>query len=208
MIEIFDCEQNSPEWLQCRMGIPTASEFKTLLGIKKEARDKATRRTYMLKLAGEIISGEPMESYSNASMERGHEMENDAREFYCFTRNVEAQRVGFIRNGNMGVSPDSLIGEPGMLEIKTKFPHILIELLLKDDFPPEHKAQCQGALMVAEREWIDIICYWPGVPKLVKRAFRDEPYIAELRTAVSEFNAELAEIVAKIRAYGSEALAA
>ena len=62
--------------------------------------------------------------------------------------------------------------------------------------------------MVAEREWIDIICYWPGVPKLVKRAFRDEPYIAELRTAVSEFNAELAEIVAKIRAYGSEALAA
>jgi hypothetical protein len=198
-MEILTCAQNSPEWFEARMGIPTASEFKTLLGIKKEAKDKATRRTYMFKLAGEIITGEPMESFQNDHMERGKVMEDEARDLYSFQTDIEPERVGFIRNGDKGCSPDSLLGTKGMLEIKTKLPHLLIDCLLKNEFPAEHKAQCQGALWVAEREWIDIAVYWPKLPLFVKRAYRDEGYIANLAGAVREFNEELAATVKLIR---------
>jgi len=200
--QIIDCEQGTPEWYAARRGIPTASEFKTLLGIKKDARDKVTRRTYMLKLAGEILTGECMESYSNDHIERGKAMEAEARKLYEFMEDAEPQRVGFIVNGPKGCSPDSLIGKLRMLEIKTNLPHILIERLIKDEFPPEYKAQCQGALWVAEREEIDIACYWPKLPLFVKRAYREPAYIKELEAAVSSFNAELAETVERIRRYG------
>lgn len=198
-MQIIQCEQGQPEWFQARLGIPTASEFKTLLGIKKDARDKVTRRTYMLKLAGEIITGEPMEGYKNDHMERGNLMEGEARDLYSFQADIEPERVGFIRNGDKGCSPDSLLGSDGMLEIKTKLPHLLIDCILKDEFPSEHKAQCQGALWVAEREWIDIAVYWPKLPLFVKRAYRDDGYIANLAGAVKEFNEELAATVKLIR---------
>ena len=202
MMKIIECEQNSPEWLRARMGLPTASEFKTLLGIKKDARDKVTRQIYMRKLAGEIITGEPMEHWSNEHMQRGHDMEAEARDFYAFVNDIEPQRVGFIVNGPKGCSPDSLIGTNGMLEIKTKLPHLMIECLERDDFPPEHKAQCQGALWVAEREWIDLKCYWPKMPDYTVRAHRDEPYIKELEKAVDQFNHELHAMVERTRRYG------
>jgi hypothetical protein len=204
-LEIIDCPQNSPEWHRARMGIPTASEFKTIIGIKKDAKDKVTRQTYMRKLAGEIITGEPTESYSNSHMERGHAMEDEARSLYAFMTDAEPLRVGFIRNGQKGCSPDSLIGDRGALEIKTALPHILIEKLLKDEFPPEHKAQTQGVLWVGEREWIDINVYWPKLPPFVKRAYRDEAFIRDLSQAVDDFNSELAELVERVRRYGAPA---
>ena len=203
-MQIVDCDQNSPEWYRARMGIPTASEFKTIIGIKKDAREKVTRRTYMLKLAGEILTGEPMDSYSNDHMERGKLMEDEARNLYSFMTDAEPQRVGFIRNGQKGCSPDSLVGDRGMLEVKTKLAHMTIDCLLKDEFPPEHKAQCQGALWVCEREWIDIAVYWPKLPLFVKRAYRDEAFIRDLSQAVDDFNSELAEMVERVRRYGME----
>ena len=199
-MKVIECDQGSTEWYAARLGLPTASEFKTIIGVKKDAKDKVTRRLYMHKLAGEIMTGEPAESYSNAHMERGKEMEGEARKCYDFLMpGAELRRVGFIVNGPKGCSPDSLIGENGMLEIKTKLPHLMVDWLLKDEFPSEHKAQCQGALWVAEREWIDIVCYWPKMPPFVKRATRDEPYIRELATAVDDFNAELHEVVGRLK---------
>jgi hypothetical protein len=179
------------------MGLPTASEFATVMASDKGGGESKTRRTYMLKLAGEILTGEPMENYSNAHMERGKDMEDEARNLYSFITDAEPERVGFIINGPKGCSPDSLLGSSGMLEVKTKLPHLLLDVLIKDQFPPEHKAQCQGALWVAEREWIDIAVYWPKLPLFVKRAYRDEPYIASLVAAVDDFNTELHEIVAR-----------
>jgi len=199
MMEIFDCEQNSPEWYAARAGIPTASEFATVLA-KGEGK---TRRTYLLKLAGEILTGELMESYSNSHMERGKIMEDEARDCYAFMTDADIHRVGFIKSGPKGCSPDSLIGDKGMLEIKTALPHLLIDILLKDEFPPQHKAQCQGALWVAEREWIDIAIYWPRLPLFVKRAYRDDGYIANLAGAVAAFNTELAETVERVRSYSN-----
>lgn len=203
-VEIVQCEQNTPEWLEARLGIPTASNFKT---IKAEGKDgggsatSATRRTYMLKLAGEILTGQPAENYTNADMERGHEMEGEAREMYALTRDAEPQIVGFIRNGNVGCSPDSLLGDDGGLEIKTAAPHIQIDRLLKGKLPPEHVAQVQGTLWVTERQWWDFVSYWPGLPMLVVRVERDEGYIRQLASAVEAFSTELDALVQSIKTY-------
>lgn len=201
MMHIFNCEQGTPEWYAVRSGIPTASMFSTVMAKGRSGGESATRRTYMLKLAGEILTGEPAETFSNAHTERGKVMEEDARNWYAFNQDVEPERVGFIINGPKGCSPDSLIGADGMVEFKTALPHILIEKLLKNEFSPEHKAQCQGALWVAEREWIDLVTYWPRLPPLRVRAFRDEVYIAAMSKAVDEFNEELSEVVERIRSY-------
>lgn len=200
-LEIFDSiEQGTPEWYQARLGIPTASEFDTVLATGRGGGESKTRRTYLYKLAGEILTGEPMYTFQNDHMQRGKEMETEARDMYVFLSDHELHQVGFIRNGSKGCSPDSLIGNDGMLEIKTKLAHLQCEVLEHDEFPAEHKAQCQGQLWVAEREWVDFCSYWPKLPLFAKRAFRDEPYIKKLAAEVDRFNNELSDLVEKIRA--------
>lgn len=200
-IEIVTCQQGSPEWLAARLGLPTASEFASIMAKGRGGSESRTRQTYLYKLAGEIITGEPMESFGNAHMERGRLMEKEARSYYEFMTDATCEPVGFIRNGRKGASPDALIGANGLVEIKTKLPHLLIEALLRDEFPPEHKAQCQGQLWVAEREWIDIAVYWPGMPLFVTRATRDESFIRELAEAVDIFNDELDRVVARVQGH-------
>jgi hypothetical protein len=200
VIQIIECEQNSPEWFAARLGIPTASQFGTVLAKGRDGGASATRRTYMAKLAAEIVTGRPTESFSNEHTERGHVLEPEARELYSFMSDSQPKLVGFVRNGNKGASPDSFIGNDGILEIKTKLPHLLVDVLLKDEFPAEHRAQCQGNLFVCEREWIDISVYWPDLPMFIKRAYRDEKYIANLSSEIDRFNDELQEMVAQIRA--------
>lgn len=203
MIQIFDdIEQGTDSWFAARLGIPTASKFATVMA-KGEGK---TRSEYMRKLAGEIVTGDPMESFSNGHMERGKEMEDEARKTYAFINDVEPLRVGFIRNGFKGGSPDSLIGEKGGLEIKTALPHIQIERLFRDDVPPEHKAQVQGNLWVSEREFWDFVSYWPKLPLLTKRVYRDEAYIKQMSDEVDRFNDELAAMVERVRRYGQTPL--
>ena len=198
-MQIFDCEQGSPEWFACRMGIPTASQFGTVMASGRGGGESKTRRTYMLKLAGEILTGEPMESFSNSHTDRGHEMEPQARSFYAMQRDVDPELIGFIRSGDKGASPDGMIGADGMLEIKTKLPHLLLDVIMRGEFPSDHRAQCQGQLWVAEREWVDLICYWPKMPSFIIRAYRDEEYIKQISDAVDQFNEELAAIVERFK---------
>lgn len=195
MIQVFDFAQGSDEWRAARLGIPTASRFADILA-KGEGK---MRKRYLYELAGEIMTGEPTESFSNAHMDRGKVMEAEARDCYAFMTDAELQPVGFIRNGGTGCSPDSLIGKDGALEIKTKLPHLLIEAIVRDEFPPEHKAQCQGVLWVCEREWIDIACYWPRMPLFVKRAHRDERYINLMGREVVAFSQELLALVDRLQ---------
>jgi hypothetical protein len=202
-IEVFDqIEQGTPEWFLARAGIPTASEFSTVMASGRGGAESKTRKTYLYKLAGERITGEPAESFTNAYMTRGHALEPEARDLYALVKGVEARQVGFIRSGSKGCSPDSLVGDNGMLEIKTKAPHILIDVLKSENVPSEHVAQLQGNLWVAEREWIDFVAYFPKMPAFIRRVYRDEDYIAKLAKAVAEFNAELDELVAQISAMG------
>lgn len=202
-VQVFDCEQGTASWFECRRGLPTASEFSSVLA-KGEGK---TRASYMRKLASEIITGEIGESFTSAAMERGRIMEAEARDLYAFIHDAPLRQIGFMRNGQKGASPDSLSGEAGGVEIKTQRADLLIETLLKDTFPTEHKAQCQGFLWVAEREWVDLVVYWPKMPLFVKRAYRDEAYIKTLASEVDAFNADLAKMVARIKAYDLQAAA-
>lgn len=201
MLTILDCEQCSTEWYAARMGIPTASMFATVMASGKGGGESKTRKDYMLKLAGEILTGEPMETFSNEHMARGHAMEDEARNLYSFMTDAELQRVGFIRNGPKGCSPDSLIGTHGMVEFKTALPHLLIDMLLQpaDWFPPQHKAQVQGGLWVAERQVCDLVVFWPKLPLFIRRAHFDSIYVRKLADDVEVFNAELAAVVDKVR---------
>ncbi len=196
--EIFECEQNSDAWFDCRRGLPTASKFATVMA-KGEGK---VRSEYMRKLAGEILTEEPAESFSNGHTERGHEMEEAARREYHFITGNRPMQVGFIRNGNKGASPDSLIGADGGLEIKTALPHIQIDRLERDRLPPEHVAQVQGNLWVSERYWWDFCSYWPKLPMLTVRVYRDEEYIKTMSSEIDRFNDELAAMVERIRHYG------
>lgn len=201
MMEIVDCQQGTEEWFSARLGIPTASMFSVLLSGRKDAKDKKTRQTYMMKLAGEIITGEPAESYTNLHMERGKVMEDEARDLYAFMSDADPVRVGFIKAFGAGASPDSLIGDDGGLEIKTALAHIQVDRLLNGTLPPEHKAQVQGNLWVSGRKWWDFCSYSPKLPMFTLRVERDEEYIKEIAAGVAEFNKDLAEMVERIRSY-------
>jgi len=203
-VEIIDCEQGSPEWYQARLGIPTASCFKD---VKAQGEGKV-RSTYMRRLAGEIITGQPAETFRSPEMERGSRMEDEARANYIFDMaSRKVRRVGFVRRAYVGCSPDALLGDDGVLEIKTQKPELLIATHDADRFPPEHIAQCQGALLVTGRKWVDLCVYWPGMPMFVRRAERDEGYIDMLMDELSRFNNELQAMVARVRAYGQRAAA-
>lgn len=200
-LQVFDCEQGTPAWYAARAGIPTASMFATVLAKGKGGSPSLTRRKYLLQLAGERITGQPMESYSNQHMERGKEMEAEARDLYSMVREVSPVQVGFMRRGDAGASPDALIGDDGLLEIKTKLPHLQIECLLANRLPPDHVAQVQGQLWISGRQWIDFVSYWPCLPLFITRVERDEAYIARLKVEVDDFNAELADIIKQVESY-------
>jgi hypothetical protein len=202
MIEILNCEQGSAEWFAARAGIPTASEFHTVMAIGPKGGKSVTRQAYLAKLAGEIITGEPMATYTNSDMERGKQMEDEARDLYSFMNNVEPTRVGFIRSDVAGCSPDSLIGANGGLEIKSAAPHIQIDRILKGQLPTEHKAQVHGNLWLTDREWWDFMSYCPKLPPFIIRVKRDEEYISSIAHHVSLFNGELRQTVDYIRGYG------
>jgi hypothetical protein len=197
MIEVFDAiEQNSPEWLKLRAGLPTASEFHEVIAkVGPRGGIPKGRQKLLWRLAGEIITGEPEDTYQNADMQRGKEREAEARAFYAFRFDADPKQVAFVRNGNCGASPDSFLGDDGLLEIKDAKPSVQIERLVAGTLPPEHKAQCQGQLMVTERKWVDFMSHSRGLPPLVIRVERDEDYIAALRKDVDQFVAELDALV-------------
>ena len=200
MIQLFnDIEQGSPEWFAARSGIPTASMFSAVLSKGRSGADSKTRKTYMLKLLGERLTGELQENISTPHMERGKIMEAEARTLYEFQSDNNVEDIGFIRNGDKGSSPDGVIGKDGCIEIKTKLPHLQLAVLLKDEMPTEHKAQVQGHLLVGEYEWCDFISYWPKLKPLIKRVYRDEEYIKTLSEQIDIFNEEMAQLEQTIK---------
>ncbi len=197
MIVYREFEQGSDEWYIARAAMPTASQFATVQASGKGGGVSLTRKKYLLTLAGERLTGEREESWSNVHMERGKLMEAEARELYEFQRDCVIDRVSFIKHDtdNTGCSPDGLIGEDGLIEIKTALPHIQLERLMDNRLPPEHRAQVQGSLWITGRKWVDFVSYWPKLPMLVVRVERDEEYIASLAEAVAAFNVELDALV-------------
>lgn len=203
-LRIIDCEQGSYEWFIARAGIPTASRFNDVISKGRGSAPSKTRATYMRELAGERLLGEPADIFEgNRHTERGHRLEPEVRAWYEMRTDRTLRTVGFALDDTLraGASPDSLVDDEGLLEIKTKLPKLQIELLLEGGvLPEEHKAQAQGQLMVTGRKWLDFVSYCERLPVLLVRVERDEPYIAALRIALQDFNSELDQMVATIEA--------
>lgn len=181
-LKIIDCEQGTPEWLQYRAGIITMSRAQCLLvNGKSESGLGAEALSYIDELIGERLTGKPVNSFKgNEHTERGHEMEPEAIAMYASMTGRKVDSCGIMLNHGVGYSPDGLVGDDGLVEIKSKLPKIMVKVLCNDEVPKEHIAQCQGGLWVSGREWIDFVAYWPGMPLFVKRMYRDEKYIKRL----------------------------
>lgn len=197
---ITEIKQGTPEWLALRLGIVTCSELECLLVSGRGVEGFGTAAfTYMDQLIGERVTGEAAEiPFQTKATIRGHELEAVARDLYSARFEVEHEEVGIILNHGIGYSPDSLIGGDGLTEIKTKLPKYQVSVILAGEIPKEHIAQCQGGLWVSDREWIDFVSYWPGLPLFVKRAYRDEALIRKLSERVKTFYELLEERMNKV----------
>lgn len=186
---VTDIEQGTTEWLALRLGIVTASELDCLLVSGKHPTGFGVAAfTYMDQLIGERITEEAAElPFQTKATIRGHEQEGVAQSLYEAREEVDIQKVGIILNHGIGYSPDGLIDRNGLIEIKTKLPKFQVGVILAGEIPKEHVAQCQGGLWASEREWIDFISYWPGMPLFVKRAHRDEAMIRKIAERVKSF---------------------
>lgn len=184
--------QGSASWLQIRAGIPTSSEFHRIV-TPKTGKPSEQAKAYMYGLIAERIMGTPLVESVSWFMERGSAMEAEAVSYYAFQRDVEPEPVGFITNDDatIGASPDRLIGDDGLLEIKCPAPHTHIGLLLKEPLDMKYRSQIQGQLWVTGRQWVDIMSYCPGLPEVLIRVERDEEHIARLAIGVTAFSKEL-----------------
>jgi hypothetical protein len=205
---VFDVEQGTEEWFACRLGLPTASVFSTVMAQGKDGGVSITRTKLLHKLAAEQITGElSADDYRSASMDRGNVMEPVIIESYARRKKVDVRRVGFVRNFSglkmCGASPDGLIGFDGGVEAKSAEPQVLIPLLQRPSLPPEHRAQVQGNMMVCERDWWDVTIFCHRkMPAVDVRVYREDLYIKDLSDQIERFNWELKKLVEQLRNMG------
>lgn len=214
-VEYFSEEefpQGSEEWFRLRLGVPTASNFKAIMARSEEAR---MRTKLLRRMAGEIITGKLAESFKDDAMQRGNDMEAEARKQFAFAPNLEVERVGFVRrtlaNGRfVGCSPDSLFTRTdkrgvirGVLEIKTMIPELMIEMSDTGRFPTEHRAQCYGSLWVTGLEVCELRIFYSGMPYTLEFEMeREENFIREIAEAVEVFDYDLRKLVERERNKG------
>ena len=177
-------KQGSDEWLQSRLGKPTASNFGKL--ITPTGKPSASAEGYINELIAQRITGELPEFYTNAAMERGNELEPAAKALYEFTYGVEVVEVGLCLHDEFecGASPDGLVGDEGGLEIKCPLPHTHVAYLRDGNMPSKYTPQTQGCLWITQREWWDFMSYHPSMEDLIVRVYRDEAYIKKLADVV------------------------
>jgi hypothetical protein len=201
---IHNCQQGTQEWLQLRAGIPTASEFSRIITPKRMELSAASD-TYLHELLAERMLREPLTKAVTMWMQRGSEHEAEAVSYYEMLRGVETIPVGFCTNdeGTIGASPDRLVGDDGLLEIKVPSPGIHVGYLLSSiGAGDEYRIQTQGQLWITGRQWVDIMSYNPGMPEAVIRLERDEEFIARLAAAVRQFSDRLESLAATFRERG------
>jgi len=185
---ILDVEQNTPEWFDARLGIPTASRFSEI--VTPLGKLSAQSRGYRYQLLGEWLAGETEESYQSGPMATGFMRQPEALRWYEMQTGHDVREVGFILPDErrlVGCSPDGLVGATGGLEIKCPGYKAHVETLMTGAFPDRYYPQVQGGLWIAEREWWDFVSYHPGLPSSLVRVPRDDGYIAKLSEAVGEF---------------------
>lgn len=195
-----DLEQGTDEWLQLRCGVVTASIIGKLITPKtiKIARNE-TSRAAVEGLVTERIEGRPEEVWVSGDMDRGTRDEPFARDLYS-QHHAPVHEVGFMSRDDWGVqigfSPDGLVGDRGLIEIKSRKPKIQLRTILRDEVPLENMAQIQTGLLVSGRDWLDYVSYAGGWPLYVKRVYPDPTWQEVIVAAVREFEEAASNITA------------
>lgn len=207
---VMDMPQGSEDWFKARLGMLTASNFSIAMAEARGDNDHSmTRQQLLYRLAGEIITQMPAEeTFKSRAMERGKEMEAEARDDYTRRTGRTVKLVGFVKNfaglKECGASPDGLVGFDSGLETKTMRPDLMIPLLEKGArMPPVHRAQVHGNMLVCERDFWDFKIYYPHMPDFTVTVQRDETYIRELHEQIQRFNYDRNKIVEQLRNMGA-----
>lgn len=194
-------EQGSPEWFAERLGKATASRVADIVATTKSGYS-ASRANYMAELVCERLTGETASSYTNAAMQWGLDIEPDARAAYCFYRDADVEEIGFVDHPSIamsGASPDGLVGDDGLVEIKCPITKTHIDTLLCQKIPSKYLTQMQWQMACCERNWCDYVSFDPRMPAemqlFVRRVERDDERIAGLETEVTQFLAEVAKTI-------------
>lgn len=199
-LQVFDdIEQGTDEWHAIRRGIITASvvgQFITAKTVKPANND--TSRALTASLVAERITGYTEPTHTSADMERGTLDEPYAREVYS-EHYAEATEVGFMVREfdgiRLGYSPDGLVGDDGLIEIKSRRQKIQLKTILEDTVPLENMAQIQCGLLVSGRDWCDYVSYCGGMPLYVKRVYPDIRWFVAIKDAVKQFEAAAAQMI-------------
>lgn len=199
---VHDIQQGTPEWFAARLGLPTASCFDRIITPTGKASTQAD--AYANTLVAEWLTGQPGGMEPTPWMQRGTEVEPEARAFYEMDRGEPVAQVGFITTDDRraGCSPDGLVGSDGMLEIKVPSPAVHVEYLINGNLPAKYKPQVQGQLYVAECDWADFLSYHPDMPPVIVRVERDEDFIKTLAELLERFNEKMDGKRASLRARG------
>jgi putative phage-type endonuclease len=168
----FDIQQGTDEWHALRRGVITASAIGKLLTATGKPANNDTSRAQLYQLLAERVTGESDQGFYNDDMARGHLLEPYARDLYAKNFDPVAE-CGFITlttsAGTLGYSPDGLVGDDGLIEIKCPRPKTHLKSLLTGVLPVEYVPQVQTGLVVTGRRWCDYISYSPGLPLFVQR---------------------------------------
>jgi hypothetical protein len=185
-MRIIPHEQRTKCWYDARRGNPTASSFSKL--ITSTGKRAASADAYIDELVAEKITGESKFIPTTAAMQHGIDTEPEARDLYSFLRDVEVIEIGLCLHDSIdaGASPDGLVGDDGLLEVKCPQPHTMVKYLRENRLPPEYRAQVMGQLWICEREWCDFLAYHPKMKPLLIRVERDEEFISALAEIVTE----------------------
>lgn len=199
-IIIDSYKQGEPEWFLARLGNPGASSISKIITNKGDRSKQAD--DYMYELAGELITGVKAETYTNATMQRGIELEGEARALFEVITDIEVRQVAVVykdEQRKIHVSPDGLIGNNAGLELKNPMIKTHVKYLLKNKLPSEYFSQIQMSLYVCEREYWFFMSYYPGIKPLIIKVSRDEEFIERLKVALDSFCLELIMTVKKLR---------
>lgn len=199
-----DIEQGSPEWFEMRCSKVTASRIADAVA-KTKTGYAASRANYMAQLIAERLTGNVAESYTNAAMQWGIDTEPHARAAYEFVMDSEVDRIAFADHpviAMSGASPDGLVGDEGLLEIKCPNTATHIDYLITKKVPKKYLDQMQWQMACLKRGWCDFMSFDPRMPenlnKWIVRIDRDEKRIGELEREVELFIEEMEEKISKL----------
>ncbi len=197
---ILECEQNSPEWFAARAGRPTASCFDQIITPKTQ-KPSAQAQKYLYTLAGERLAGAKAESFQSSWMERGIEVEKEARDLFQMVRDVEVKEVGLIYQDEQKLfscSPDGLLESEGV-EIKCPAMHTHVGYLLAGGLPADYIPQVQGSMLITGFMAWNFMSYYPGLPPLMVKVPIDAAFCAKLKVELLDFCEKLDATEAQLR---------